>query len=365
MSLMQFTQPEALLTARHPSMQFDMKRALSSRGHTKRKPTGDFIPVGQENYPPSLPTKRVCASPSVQQQWNAPTASGAPESEAPHPFVEFLLQNRIAALAQTQSRPSVENIPQAHASSMWTSPSMPGTFPSQPVDPQHDVDGSSQERSPSEKAEVAKGKQPDRRRHKSKASRHAPKPEAASTDIMAQQFLSFLTHNLIAEQMALGAEVTAATCAPDPEPQQCARSGFGYPEAPVLYASPFEDMLVQTTPWPAAAAVMQEMRCECSICVRALAKRLEDAAPSIATPFKLSPHPEPEPRVEEPPPLEPYFTLDDGAAPPSLSEARLGFPADIVPMPAPFPSYSHQFFPHMQEAPAPPGGRLESAYHVF
>nr|VWP00653.1 Mitogen-activated protein kinase (EC [Ganoderma boninense] len=388
MSLVQSTPLEVPQAARHPYMQFDTQMALSSRGSPKRKPAGEFIPVGQVNYPPLLPTKSVRPFPLVQQGWHVPTGYCAPEAR--DPYAEFLLQNRIAALAQTNARPYVENVSQAHTSSVRTSPSSLGTFPGQPVDTQRTVDGRSQAERPSaetEKSQVAKGKQPDRRWRKAK-SRHAPKPGTASDDgDMAQSlFLSFLAHNLMAEQaFAHRAEIAAAAYQPEPAlPQQYAPSGFGpaaqqHPEERAMYGypSPFEGMLVKRSPWPPLPTVMQEMGCECSICVRALAKRLEDAVapPSAAAPvksFSLPPEPNPEPRaslVEEPRALEPYFTeLGSYGRGLSLSEARFpyAFPAETSPMRMPAPLRSpprHQFFPHIQEVEVPSAGRgrFESA----
>ena len=80
----------------------------------------------------------------------------------------------------------------------------------QPGDAWHSVDASRSpqaERSSAEKAPIVKGKQPDRRPRKDKRSH---KPEASS-DIVAQSFLSFLMQNVhTAQQTGAGAEAQIA-----------------------------------------------------------------------------------------------------------------------------------------------------------
>ncbi|KAM5538062.1 hypothetical protein V8D89_008259 [Ganoderma adspersum] len=355
MSLVHYLQPEAPQNVGHPSMQSELKKAASLHGPTKRKPTGDFVAIDQGNGMRSSPTKRSCTSPSIQQGWLVPAASCTPESEVTvsHSFIELLLQNRTAGLVQTQSRSNVENIPSAHAGSTRVPSFPPGAISGEPGDAWHnDADGSPQvERSSAEKARIVKGKQPDRRPRKDKRSH---KPEA-SRDVIAQNFLSFLAQNLhTTQQTGPGAEAQIAAAAREPQP--CVGSHLNPParypcEVPVMYESPFEGMLVQRTPWPAAAAVVQEMGCSCSVCVRALVKGLENAAPCTAMPSL----PHSQPRMEDIPALEP---MSGGVvAPPGSNEAR----AEII-QPASFPS--HQFFPHIEEAPYASGERFSGACNV-
>ena len=121
-----------------------------------------------------------------------------------------------------------------------------------------------------------------------------------------------------------------------------------------MYESPFEGMLVKRTPWPAAATVVQEMGCSCSVCVRALVKQLENAAPSAAT-LPL-PHFQSH-TMEEPPALEPM--PDRVVAPLSSNEARA---ETTYAQPAWFPS--HPFFPYIEQVPPPPEGRFLGACNV-
>ena len=138
---------------------------------------------------------------------------------------------------------------------------------------------------------------------------------------------------------------------PQAEPEPCALSRFGpvaqYPG--VMYQSPFEGMLVKRSPWPAAAAVLQEVGCECSICVRALAKRLKDGS---APPFAAAMHSGPSESPDQPPALEPAWI---GGGPHIDKSNSSNLPVQSVPT---APSPDHQFFPHIKEALS---GELSSA----
>ena len=122
-----------------------------------------------------------------------------------------------------------------------------------------------------------------------------------------------------------------------------------------MYESPFEGMLVKRTPWPATAAVVQDMGCSCSVCIRALVKQLENAAPSAAT----LPLPHFQSRtMEEPPALEPM----SGRVVAPLSSNGASRVETVYPQLASFPS--HPFFPYIEQVPPPPEGRFSGACNV-
>ena len=145
-----------------------------------------------------------------------------------------------------------------------------------------------------------------------------------------------------------------------PEPQQYAHSHLDMPawypcEVPAMYESPFEGMLVKRTPWPATAAVVQDMGCSCSVCIRALVKQLENAAPTAATPSL--PHSQYR-TMEGPPALEPM----SGRVVAPLSSNGALRAKTVYPQPASFPS--PHFFPYIEQVPLPPEGRFSGACNV-